>query len=226
MKKRISCIIMACLVISLMTGCGKKLELISELIPESEGLYTEEEGIKEEETEEEKAEGQETDVGAEPETIFVHVCGAVNKPGVYEMPAESRIYEAVAAAGGFRADAAQDYLNMAYILEDGTKLEVPTVEEIAELEESEGALDKRVPAEMAKSVETVGAGTGEDANLVNINTAGVAELCGLSGIGESRAEAILEYREKNGKFQKKEDIMQVSGIGQKMFEKIKDNITV
>ncbi len=160
-----------------------------------------------------------------PRTIFVHVCGAVERPGVYEIPAGSRMFEAVEAAGGFQEEACQDYLNMAELLEDGTKLEIPTLEEAEALKEAGEAPEKLVSGTPGSTSSEKRNGDGAT-DLININTADIAELCTLPGIGESRARAILEYREKNGGFQKKEDIMQVSGIGQKMYEKIEEDITV
>ncbi len=160
-----------------------------------------------------------------PRTIFVHVCGAVERPGVYEIPAGSRMFEAVEAAGGFQEEACQDYLNMAGLLEDGTKLEIPTLEEAEALKEAGEAPEKLVSGTPGSTSSEKRNGDGAT-DLININTADIAELCTLPGIGESRARAILEYREKNGGFQKKEDIMQVSGIGQKMYEKIEEDITV
>lgn len=169
-------------------------------------------------------------------TIYVHVCGAVKKPGVYEMPAGSRFYEAVDAAGGFAEDACQDYLNMAAPLADGSRLEIPTLEGIQEREsagDKSGNPDERnretkydyytVPEASAAAT---GDGRTSETGLVNINTADIAGLCALPGIGEGRAKAIIEYREKQGGFQKKEDIMQVSGIGEKMYARMEEYLTV
>ncbi len=168
--------------------------------------------------------------------IYVHVCGAVVSPGVYEMPEGSRFYEAVDAAGGFAEDACQDYLNMAALLADGSRLEIPTLEEIQKREPAEDKSRKAggdgreteysyytVP--MAPTAEGKSTGSSE-AGLVNINTADIVGLCALPGIGEGRAKAIIEYREKQGGFQKKEDIMQVSGIGEKMYARMEEYLAV
>lgn len=168
--------------------------------------------------------------------IYVHVCGAVVSPGVYEMPEGSRFYEAVDVAGGFAEDACQDYLNMAALLADGSRLEIPTLQEV---QEREKATDKSGKAggdgreaeysyytvPMAPTAEEKSAESSE-AGLVNINTADIAGLCELPGIGEGRAKAIIEYREKQGGFQKKEDIMQVSGIGEKMYARMEEYLAV
>lgn len=180
--------------------------------------------------------GGNAEVPEKPETIYVHVCGAVRKPGVYEMPAGSRFYEAVDMAGGFAEDACQDYLNMAAPLADGSRLEIPTLQELQERESAEfksGNTDAKdgkteysyytVPETPAP--ESGGSG-GSETKLVNINTADIAGLCALPGIGEGRAKAIIEYREKQGGFQKKEDIMQVSGIGEKMYARMEEYLAV
>jgi competence protein ComEA len=162
-----------------------------------------------------------TDVGTEPETemetemeteletkaavFYVYVCGAVNSPGVYELPEGSRLYEAVDMAGGMTDDADTTYLNMARLITDGEQVTVPTKEEAKQL------------AEEIKQA---------DDGLVNINTASVSELTTISGIGESRAQAIVSYRESNGNFTCIEDIMKVDGIKDGLFSKIKDKITV
>lgn len=182
-----------------MAGCGREDMLLSELRKEDETAVS---GMKE-------AHGgsqayQEGGQSADGENIWVHVCGAVNSPGVYVLPAGSRSYEAVEAAGGFNRDACEDYLNMAAVLSDGSRLEIPTLKEI---EEKELYPD-------------------EQSGFVNINTADVEKLCSLPGVGEGRAKAIVEYREKQGRFQKKEDIMQVSGIGEKMYERMEAYLAV
>ena len=133
--------------------------------------------------------------------IFVYVCGAVNREGVYELARGSRVYEAIAMAGGFREDADARNVNQAKVLEDEERIYVPVVGE-------------EIPNT-----------SGEDARI-NINKASKEELMTLSGVGESRAESIIKYREQHGAFQSIEEIMQVSGIKEGLFEKIKDFITI
>lgn len=183
-------------------------------------------------------------------TIKVYVCGAVNNSGVYELSSGDRIADAVDAAGGFSDEADTEYLNLAMVLSDGMKIQVPTIKEIEELEKakaddsSKGISDGSdgtsfVVTGDGKSVDTnkhtseadSTSSSGNDASdkgnvLVNINTAGVDELCTLSGIGKSRADAIIAYRSEHGPFQSIEDIKKVSGIKDKVFEQIKDSITV
>ena len=142
----------------------------------------------------------------EPEksTIVVHVCGAVARPGVYELAAGSRAEAAVKAAGGLTGDALEESLNQARILTDGEQIRVLTKEE----------------AQNAAGQEGVSGGK------IDINTADISGLVTLNGIGETKAEAIIAYREAHGGFKKIEDICEVDGIGEKTFEKIKDSITV
>lgn len=138
-------------------------------------------------------------------SIWVYVCGEVRDPGVYELPEGSRITDAVEAAGGMTGDAAETYLNLAETLSDGQKIEVPSVEMAEALEE-------------AVAQDTSG--------LVNLNRATEAELMTLSGIGESKAKEIIRYRESRGGFQKPEDLMNIPGIKEGVFHKIRDQITV
>jgi competence protein ComEA len=145
-------------------------------------------------------------------SIYVYVCGAVASPGVYELDKGSRLYEAVDMAGGMNDDADKTYLNMARELIDGEQVVVYTESEVESLKE------QAVVEHMAALEEKSG--------LVNINTAGVDELVTLSGIGQSRAMAIIDYRERNGAFSSIDDIKNVDGIKDGLFSKIKDKITV
>jgi competence protein ComEA len=184
--------------------------------------------------------------------IKVYVCGAVNNSGVYELSSGDRIADAIDAAGGFSTEAATEYLNLAMVVSDGMKIQVPTTDEIEELEkvEAQSSSDNQADGSADTSFVVTGDGKPVDTNkqnseadntsalsscdnasdssnvLVNINTAGVDELCTLSGIGKSRADAIIAYRNENGPFKSIEDIKKVSGIKDKVFEQIKDSITV
>ena len=164
--------------------------------------------------------GSETDVSEESEviseTIVVHVCGAVNSPGVYELNADDRVADAVKAAGGFATNAAEDYLNLAETLKDGEKITVYTKKEVKKMAE----------ADPGKSSENSGNAGDDTGSLVNINTATVEELMTLPGIGESKAKAIVTYREKNGPFTDVNDLTNISGIKEGVMSKIADSITV
>lgn len=142
-------------------------------------------------------------------TIYVHVCGAVACPGVYEIPEGSRMYEAIAMAGGMLPEADENYLNLAGILQDGSQIQVLTKEETKQ--QNSNILQNSESTQNSK---------------ININTASVKELTQLSGIGDSRASAIIAYRSKHGSFQSIEQIKQVDGIKDGLFEKIKEEITV
>lgn len=167
-------------------------------------------------------------------SLFVHICGAVQSPGVYELTEGSRIFDAVEAAGGFRQDAYENYVNMALPLKDGWKIVIPTIEE-SEALLNEGAVGGAEPKPVITS-EKEGIYEGETAagtvtddgrvGLVNINTASKEELCTLPGIGMSRADSILSYRESHNGFTSLEDIMQVEGIKEGMFSKLKDKICI
>lgn len=155
----------------------------------------------------------------ETSPLFVHICGEVVQPGVYELPVGSRIYEAVEAAGGFTADAAENYVNLAQILEDGCKIEIPSEEALQEQQASKAD-------GMIGMIPGTGVQETQKEELIDINTATKSELCSLPGIGDSRAEGIIAYREKNGGFTRIEDIMKVEGIKEGMFSKMKDKICV
>ena len=154
--------------------------------------------------------------------IAVHICGAVNQPGVYYLKEKQRVFEGIQKAGGFREDAAEDYLNQALFLEDGMKIVVPTKEEVKELESLEQVHESERFLQGADDVRQ----TENKDTKVDLNTADEALLCTLPGIGESRAKSILAYRKEHGAFQKVEDIMNVSGIKEAAYEKIKDYVMV
>ena len=161
------------------------------------------------------------------EKLLVHICGAVNKPGVYEFKKGDRICQAIEMAGGFAEDAAEDFLNQAQRLEDGMKLCIPTTEEAKEALEEEDAREFLSYAEensVGEQGQVLEAAEGD--SLININTATEELLCTLPGIGSSKAKSIIAYRTEKGSFQTIEDIMKVEGIKEGMFAKIKDKISV
>ncbi len=166
----------------------------------------------------------------ETKRVYVHVCGAVITPGVYQLAAGSRVYDAVQAAGGFAECADESYVNQAQELSDGAKLVIPTKEEAGDSAQT-GIVSFGVvtpePVNSAEGSERLEAGSAaaEDGRI-NINTATVEELCRIPGIGATRAAAIVAYREDHGGFKSPEDIMQVSGIKEGTYGKIKENISV
>lgn len=145
-----------------------------------------------------------------PEMIVVDVAGAVASPGIVRLPDGSRVDDAIAAAGGLRDDADTSSLNRAAKVADGVKVYVPAVGEASPVGD----------ASTDAGVASVDAGTG----LVSINTATIDELQTLPGVGPSTAQAIVEDREQNGAFASVEDLMRVSGIGEKKFAKLKNSI--
>ena len=142
-----------------------------------------------------------------PATINVYVSGAVKKPDVYALPSNAIVKDAIAAAGGATADADLDRINLATELADQMQVYVPHKGEAAP-PPSNGSPPNASTA------------------MININTASAEELDKLPGIGPAIAKAIIDYRTKNGPFKKIEDINDVKGIGDALFEKIKDQITV
>ena len=166
----------------------------------------------------------------EAKTLVVHICGAVSAPGVYELPAGSRIIDAVEAGGGFLPEADEACCNLAEEIVDGCQIYIMTKSESC----ADGQTEKKAgiqtspDSDMQTTDRNVRSNSAPalDNGLVNLNTADVAALMTLPGIGESRAKAIISYREQHGAFAKIEDIMKISGIKQAAFSKIKDKITV
>ena len=173
-----------------------------------------------EEASQEEASGRAFKNGKEPEYVYVHICGEVQNPGVYRMPQGSRIYEAVERAGGLLDSAEETAVNQALAIEDGMKVWIPSLEET-----QSGGADSQNPPFVTGSTQTAEQGKAAG-NCVNINTATESELCTLTGIGESRAKSIIQYRNEHGRFQRIEDIMKVTGIKDGAFVKIKDEIVV
>lgn len=137
--------------------------------------------------------------------IYVYICGEVQSPGVYQVEEGARLYQVVEMAGGILETASKNYLNLAECVTDGQKIVVPTIEEAEQLETSEGE---------------------SSSGLVNINTANEETLTTLPGIGTSKAKSIIAYRESKGNFQSIEGLMEIEGIKEGVFSKIKDMITV
>ena len=182
-------------VLLLLVGVGGLLPKKEEAVEEIEAVVT-------------TVLAEKTEVSTTQEAvIFVDIKGAVKNPGVYQMKVGDRVKDALDAAGGLTEEADSQKVNLAKRLEDQMVIVVPKVGEEAE----------EIPA---------GATSKEEAKegKVNINTATVEELKTLKGVGEKKAEAIIEYRKKNGSFQTKEDLMKVRGIGKKLFESFQERI--
>lgn len=171
--------------------------------------------------------GEETpNVGAG--RIFVHVCGAVRREGVYELSPDARVVDAIRAAGGCTKKAASFGINQAEALKDGVQVYVPTK---AELKKETNGADRALASLGVEGVRTglssqvPNSGDGGDA-LININLATKEELMKLNGVGEAKAELIITYRQSKGGFKDIKDIMKIKGIKQKFFDKIKDKICI
>ena len=158
--------------------------------------------------------GADTDAGSQMEntaegrestteiSIYVYVCGHVNQPGVYQLSANSRICDAITLAGGITEDGNGEVLNQAEHMTDGQTLYVPGYDE-------------------NYNEQTV-----QDDGLLNINTAGKEEFMTLPGIGEAKADTIIQYREEHGAFKSVEELMNIPGIKEGVFNKIKSSIKV
>ena len=218
----------------LLAGCGDKkgnvlFDSESELTAESSeqkqeqpSQETEENAAKEEEGEQPQT--LETDSASE--VCYVYVCGAIASPGVYEVEADTRVCEVIQYAGGLTSEAETTCINQALAVYDGQMLVIPTA---TQWENGEFSLDENgFPVQVPKTEETAEE-TSEpvaDDGKVNINEATGEQLWTLPGVGTSRAESIIAYRQEHGAFETIEDIKKVSGIKDGLFEKIKEKIKV
>lgn len=195
-KKKRKAMLVTCLPMLVLLSCGAAKEgdsltlLLDREMQEDSG---------------ERLDGEEAPREAVRETAFVHICGEVENPGVYEVAAEARLCDVLLLAGGFTPEAATDAVNMAQQVTDGMQVVIPSVQEAAL-----SAIEQEAQAD----------------GRVELNTATAAQLCTLPGIGESRAAAIIAYREEHGGFSTAEELMQVSGIKQGMFERLKEFVYV
>ena len=192
-----------------MTGCSDKAVTLSEI---TEGEVREDslaETVPETDQE-------------SPATIKVYICGYVLNPGVYELPEGSRICDGLDAAGGFSEGADESRINLAGYLHDGDMVFFPEVGE----ELPEGAVEAGHSNTGTSNASSSSGSNAGNSGLININTANAEQLCTLPGIGSSKATAIIKYREDNGAFTDISQIMNVSGIGENLFNNIKDLICI
>lgn len=150
-----------------------------------------------------QAEDSRVQAPAEQAEIYVYVCGCVNSPGVYRLAEDARVYEALEAAGGAAEDADTDGMNLAQPLSDGERVYVPSHGEA-----------------QASAAVTPGV------SLININQASAADLVSLPGIGQSKANAIINYRLQHGSFSSKEELLEVPGIKEGIYDQIEELVTV
>lgn len=156
---------------------------------------------------------QETNNKANNGDIYIHICGEVNQPDVYKVEENTRLIDVINLAGGLTKDAAGDYVNQAATVSDGQRIYIPSVTEVE--------TDTLGTELLGNTIET-----SESAGKVNINTATIEELMTLTGIGKSKAESILAYRQEYGDFTTIEEIKNIDGIKDAVFRKISDMITV
>lgn len=155
--------------------------------------------------------------------IVVHITGEVNYPGVVVLKEGARVVDAIEAGGEETDEADLSSLNLAYMLSDGEKIYVPNKEETSQ--ESQGREYITSAKDNSEQSENGAKSTGTNFKI-NINTAKQEELTQITGIGESTAKKIIEYRTQNGKFKSIEDIKNIPGIGDSKFNAMKEEITV
>ena len=200
-RKVYICITM--IIVLILAGCGGESQVYLESSLQ-ETAASEQVAIEETETE--------TDTTESDSLCYVYVCGAVEQPGVYLLQSGARVYEAITLAGGLTEDAAGNALNQAEPVSDGQMIQVPTKEEAARSDAGESVAESdRMQAEDGK---------------ININTASAEMLMTLPGVGQSKAESIIAYREEKGTFSSIEAIKNVNGIKDGVYNQIKDKITV
>ncbi|MBQ3122755.1 MAG: ComEA family DNA-binding protein [Firmicutes bacterium] len=151
-----------------------------------------------------------------PELMYIDVAGAVVTPGVIQIEEGSRVFQAIALAGGLKPDADTMNVNLAAELHDGDKIFIPTVVEVKKDKKAGGIITNKVTTNVSTSENT----------LININTASSEQLQTLNGIGPSTAEKIIDYRNQYGTFKDVTDLLNVSGIGEKTLNKFKSKICV
>ena len=190
MHRRILRAVLVLICIFSLTGCEENTDETVLQVVEEENVEIEKESNSEAET-----------------CIYVNVCGQVANPGVYRLTKESRMFEAIEAAGGITEDAHETVLNLAEVLEDGQQIYIPSRKEVETQEKTEKEAEK-------------------DDGKINLNSASKEELMTLSGIGEVKAQAIISYREEHGGFQSIEELTEVAGIKDASFQKVKDQIKV
>lgn len=170
-------------------------------------IFKEPEEIKEEESNSKK--------------VIVDIKGMINNPGVYEVDSNLRVNDVIELAGGLKEGADTSNINLAKLVSDEMTIIIYSTEEVIEKFKQEVCICNCPYIQNDACINS-----NNDDNLININTAGIEELTTLTGIGDVKAEAIIKYRSEVGKFKTKEELLNVEGIGEALFEKIKDNITV
>lgn len=217
MKKDTRIILGFCLLFFILAGfLFVKQQRESASVSEEGFLMQEEEGcsVLQEEVRQEKGQKQKTKVqtgGQEEKECAVYVSGAVKHAGLYRYRGTARVCDAVESAGGFLKNADKVSINLARMLEDGEQIHVLTKAQAKKAKKQASAPD---------------VGADSQTGLVNINKATLEELMTLPGIGQAKANLILDYRTEHGEFTAKEDLMKISGIKDGVYNKVKDLITI
>ncbi len=230
-KRNIKKITIALIIITIISLIGIKYYL---------DTHKEDDIVEEEKTIELKPQKKEEEIITDK--IYVDIKGAVKIPGVYELEKNTRTNKLIEKAGGLTEEADTTYINLAKKLQDEMVVIIYTKDQIKKAKEKETLAPKeinntcicpKITNDVCITKENTTEKTNNNkeeqitqTNKININTASEEDLQTLTGIGASKAKAIIEYREQNGPFNKPEDITNVSGIGESAYEKIKDNITV
>lgn len=219
-KLKIFPVVFALIPAFFVTGCNRVAEnnmKISVVGTENASEDISEEGTDEDYTAENESQPYISEENTEDAAVCVYLCGAVENEDVYSVPAGSRVNDVVVLAGGLSEDAAAQYINLARVVSDGERIYIPYEGDISD-DMSERLIQTHDITE--DSVDAIGKG------LININSADKNELMTLPGIGEKKAEDIIRYREDNGGFKSVEDLMNVDGIKEGTFQKLKDKITI
>ncbi len=216
MKQIVTAVLLPLFLGLMLSGCGAEdtvfLERAAEAVEEGNAAV-----------QTEAKEGPDQD----PEPFYVYVCGAVKTPGVYRVEQGARIFEAVALAGGFTEDASPESLNQALQVADGQMIRILTREE-EEAQTAAGEERERAggtPDGMPSGQESGKTAVEED-GLLDLNLASVSDLMALPGIGEAKAKRIVAYRSEHGAFSAKEELMNISGIKEGVYNRIRDYIKV
>ena len=187
-------------------GCAKKDAEVSETGTEDFVFTAQDEDA--DSADNEAGDSGTADGKTKSKKVFVYVCGEVHNPGVYELEHDARVFQAIALAGGATENAAPEAVNQARVIVDGEQIYVPSAEEVQ---------GTGVGAKITERT---------DDGKININTAGKEELMTLTGVGEAKALSIIAYREEHGGFQSIEELMQIEGIKEGVFNKLKEDITI
>lgn len=232
MKQRITAGFAACLMGIFLVGCGaentvyleRTTEEVAGVASSEDDVPADDEDSLEEGMSSKDIEGTEQESAKpleETGSCYVYVCGAVREPGVYELPVGGRIYEAIELAGGLTEDACLESLNQAEQIVDGQMIRVLTREEAADQAVNLSAGNAGTDGDTASD-----SGSSEDDGLIDLNTASASELMTLPGIGQSKADSIIAYRESKGGFSSISEIMNIDGIKEGVYNRIKEYIKV